>query len=95
MWSRRIQLLPDTWAGIVLGILVNSQREISLPELYQLVEQTAPERLANNPTWRATVRRTLQNLGDKGRAVQIAKGVWKYQAHDQPAAETPSIEGVV
>lgn len=94
MYSRRIQLLPNTWAGIVLLVLINEQRAVSLPELYRLVErQATPDRLANNPTWRATVRRTLQTLRKKGRTVQVAKAVWMYQLTDQSATEPPTAAG--
>lgn len=78
---------PDSWAGIVLGILRMKKHALPLPALYELVERKAKKRLAANPTWKATVRRTVQDLRDKDLAVQVEKGVWQYLASDRSVAK--------
>lgn len=80
MKIRRTPIRPETWAGLVLGILRDVQDEIALPALYKLVEQKAKDRLATIPTWQATVRRTVQDLRDWGLAVQVRKAVWQFRA---------------
>lgn len=87
MKIRRTPIRPETWAGLVLGILRDVQDEIALPALYKLVEQKAKDRLATIPTWQATVRRTVQDLRDWGLAVQVRKGVWQFRTE----ADTPPV----
>lgn len=92
MKTRRTPIRPDSWAGLVLGILRDVQCEITLPVLYELIEQKAKDRLGTIPTWKATVRRTVQDLRDWGFAVQVVKGVWQYRAEPETATTTPAEE---
>lgn len=89
MKTRRTPIRPDTWAGVVLSLLKEAECQVPLPALYELVEQKATSRLATVPTWKATVRRTVQDLRDWGLAVQVTKGVWQYRAEQDTAAPVP------
>lgn len=85
--SLRRYILQLTWADLVLAILIKAGYAVTLQRLYSYVG-LYPVNLRGIPTWKATVRRTLKELRDKGLAVHVRRGVWQYQATD-PAAATP------
>ncbi len=58
-----------TWADLVLRVLQETGGEARLSEVYEVVAKHP--KTATNPTWRATVRRTLQQ-----NAQPVERGVW-------------------
>lgn len=64
-----------------------------LPALYQAVQRRAQGRLATCPTWKATVRRTVQDLRDKGLSLHVAKGEWQYLSPDQAVTKHRKRQG--
>ncbi|MEM4973295.1 MAG: hypothetical protein QXR87_06280 [Candidatus Hadarchaeales archaeon] len=63
---------PITWAQLVLRALREVGGEATLGEIYRLL-QDHPKRLTN-PTWQATVRRTLQEV-----AKPVKRGTWRVE----------------
>lgn len=60
-----------TWRTMIRIALMRLGGKAKLDDIYREVEKVAEARLSTNPTWRATVRRTLQQHYE---AVQ--RGVW-------------------
>lgn len=61
-----------TWQVIVKTVFVRLNRAASLQELYEEVERIAPEKVANNPNFKAKVRQTVQMHFNK-----VKKGTWE------------------
>lgn len=58
-----------TWPDLVMRVLRDTGGECRLSDVYEIVAKHP--KTATNPTWRATVRRTLQQT-----AVPVERGVW-------------------
>lgn len=96
MSTRTPNRRPATWADLVLGILREADARgetMLLPALYQAVQRRAQGRLATCPTWKATVRRTVQDLRDKGLSLHVAKGEWQYLSPDQAVTKHRKRQG--
>ena len=96
MSTRTPNRRPATWADLVLGILREADARgetMLLGALYQAVQRRAQGRLATCPTWKATVRRTVQDLRDKGLLLHFAKGEWRYLSPDQAVTKHRKRQG--
>jgi len=49
----------NTWINTVKRIFQKEQRELSLQELYELVENNASEKIRHNPNWKAKIRQIV------------------------------------
>lgn len=67
--------LSGTWKSIVRAVLVSLGGRASLQDIYARLAQSAPDRLATNPSWQAKVRQTLQ-LHPELFAPGGARGEW-------------------
>jgi len=63
--------ISGTWALVIRFCLMKLGGKASLDLIYREVEKVAGDKKANNPTWRATVRRTLQQHFNN-----VERGVW-------------------
>ncbi len=66
--KRRIN---GTWATVVRFSLMKLGGQATLDLIYRKVEEVAGDKARSNPTWQATVRRTLQQ-----HFVNVQRGVW-------------------
>jgi hypothetical protein len=67
--------VAGTWRSIIRMALMESGGRASLPDINAKVAEAASEKLASNPTWQATVRRTLQEHYEC-----VERGVWALAA---------------
>lgn len=67
--------MTGTWKAVVQSAFIETgQRKIVLADLYRVVSDHAPEKVAANENWKAKVRQTLQ-LDSRYRNVE--PGVWE------------------
>jgi hypothetical protein len=64
-----------TWRSLIRVALMRLGGKAKLDDIYNEIAETAEDRLSANPTWQATIRRTLQQHFE---AVQ--RGVWAVPA---------------
>lgn len=71
------RLQQATWVNIVKRIFQREQKELSLEQLYQCVQDGAKERVKKNPHWKAKIR---QIVGQNPQIFQrISKGCYVLQ----------------
>lgn len=66
--------LSSTWKSIVKSVLMQLGGKSDLQTIYKAVEESAPEKLAKNPNWKAKIRQTLNQHRDLFRSDEV--GVW-------------------
>jgi len=66
--------LTGTWKNIVKSVLVQLGGRADLAVLYETVAKAAPQKLAENGSWREKIRQTLNQNPDLFRPVQ--RGTW-------------------
>ena len=74
VWEQTQEMLRktrQTWQALVRMAIMVLGGKATLDAIYQQVEKIAGEKLASNPTWKATVRRELQQ-----HFTRIERGVW-------------------
>jgi hypothetical protein len=80
-----------TWKDIVARALDELGGQANLNEINKQVESTAAnhERFATNPTWQATIRRTLQqyNIFEP-----VERGIWRLTDFQTPQPESQTLE---
>ncbi len=65
MAQQQKRRLTSTWRSVMKAVLIELGGRASLNEIYNVVIQQAPERIANNrENWKAAARRTLQQHKD-------------------------------
>lgn len=64
-----------TWKAVINLVLQRLGGKADLSEIYNEVARAAPEKIAQNPSWRAKVR---QILNSTGRFVSSERGVWQF-----------------
>jgi len=60
-----------TWAALIRLALMRLGGEEALGKIYAEIERIGGDKLSSNPTWKATVRRTLQQNFQN-----VSRGVW-------------------
>lgn len=70
--------LNGTWKSVVWGALAQLGGQANLDDLYAVVADKAPERLAANTHWREKIRQTLQLHADTFGSEE--RGIWKLAA---------------
>ena len=76
-WDKAMEAKRDithTWSSLVRFALMKLGGKEALSKIYDEVEKIAGDKLASNPTWKATVRRTLQQNFEN-----VQRGVWSIQ----------------
>lgn len=63
--------IAATWRSMIRIALMKLGGQGSLSQIYKEVESVADQKLSQNPTWQATVRRTLQQHYEA-----VERGVW-------------------
>lgn len=66
--------LAGTWRNIVRMVMLTLSKPSSLDEIYAAVSAGAPERLAENPNWKAKIRQILNQNRELFQSVE--RGVW-------------------
>lgn len=74
MAKQQYSRLTGTWKNIVKAVLISLGGKASLSSLYDAVAAAAPDRLAQNNSWREKVRQTLNSNPDLFSPVE--RGVW-------------------
>ena len=64
-----------TWKSVINLVLQRLGGKADLSEIYNEVARAAPEKIAQNPSWRAKVR---QILNSTGRFASSERGVWQF-----------------
>ena len=70
--------LASTWKSLVRTVLMALGGTADLATIYEKVSENAPERLANNPNWKAKVRQVLNQHSDHFASCE--RGVWALAA---------------
>ncbi|MDD2609448.1 MAG: hypothetical protein PHX60_07075 [Giesbergeria sp.] len=70
--------LASTWKSLVRTVLMALGGTADLAAIYEKVSENAPERLANNPNWKAKVRQVLNQHSDHFASCE--RGVWALAA---------------
>lgn len=73
-WDKAVHAKNEismSWAALVRIALMKLGGQDVLARIYDEVEKVAGDKLASNPTWKATVRRTLQQNFEN-----VQRGVW-------------------
>lgn len=66
--------LAGTWKNIVRLVVLALGKPTSLDSIYQEIQRNAPERLAENPNWKAKVRQVLNQNRDIFKSLD--RGIW-------------------
>lgn len=66
--------INTTWAAVVRYSMNILKGEVSLSNIYEYVKNIAPEKIENNPNWKAKIRQTIQKSED---IVRVARGKYK------------------
>ena len=66
--------LASTWKSLVRTVLMTLGGTADLATIYEKVSENAPERLANNPNWKAKVRQILNQHRDHFASCE--RGIW-------------------
>lgn len=66
--------LAGTWKNIVRMVVMAIGKSATLESIYKMVERDAPDRLVNNPNWKAKIRQVLNQNRDLFQSVY--RGVW-------------------
>lgn len=74
MAKQQYARLTGTWKNIVKTVLIGLGGKADLSSLYDAVAKAAPDRLAQNSSWREKIRQTLNSNPDLFRPVE--RGVW-------------------
>jgi len=69
--SEHVRQIKGTWRFIIRFVLMKLGGKATLDKIYCEIEKVAGDKKSSNPTWKATVRRTLQE-----EAENIERGVW-------------------
>lgn len=77
-----VEAIGGTWRELVSGWMKDRGGAVPLAELYKIF--AAHPKARSNPTWRATLRRTLQ----EGPFQRVARGVWQAE----PLTEKHGVE---
>ncbi len=70
--------LASTWKALVRTVLMALGGTADLASIYAKVSENAPERLANNPNWKAKVRQVLNQHSDQFASCE--RGIWALAA---------------
>lgn len=70
--------LASTWKALVRTVLMALGGTADLASIYEKVSENAPERLANNPNWKAKVRQVLNQHSDQFASCE--RGIWALAA---------------
>ena len=70
--------LASTWKALVRTVLMALGGAADLATIYAKVSEHAPERLANNPNWKAKVRQVLNQHSDQFASCE--RGIWALAA---------------
>ncbi|SER34881.1 hypothetical protein [Giesbergeria anulus] len=70
--------LASTWKALVRMVLMALGGKADLATIYTKVAENAPERLANNPNWKAKVRQVLNQNSEYFASCQ--RGIWALTA---------------
>lgn len=70
--------LASTWKALVRMVLMALGGKADLATIYTKVAENAPERLANNPNWKAKVRQVLNQSSEYFASCQ--RGIWALTA---------------
>jgi len=74
MWDKAAEMLAAskmTWRALIRMAIMSLGGKAQLSFIYDEVAKVAPEKMKSNPTWQATVRRTLQQHFEN-----VERGVW-------------------
>ncbi|MBS3912707.1 MAG: hypothetical protein KGZ70_12950 [Hydrogenophaga sp.] len=66
--------LTSTWKNLVKSVLMQLGGKGDLGAIYEHVQREAPQKLSENPNWKAKVRQTLNQNADLFKPVD--RGVW-------------------
>lgn len=69
--------LEGTWRALVRQAMVEHGGRAALADLYRTLEEGAPNKVRNNPNWKAKIRQVLQRYGDFR---PLTRGVWTLAA---------------
>jgi len=73
-WEKAMEnkrTISGTWMSLVRMAMMKLGGKATLDKIYREVEKVAGEKKSTNPTWQATVRRTLQQHFQ-----HVERGVW-------------------
>lgn len=80
--SRRLEMFSKAnWRATIYHVLRKLGGKARLPEIYQAIAETSPDKIKTRPNWAARVRRELQIF-----CVSVERGVWALQPDAAPRA---------
>lgn len=85
------ELLADLsgWRRLVMEVVIGSlEEEFTLEQVYAACETSVRERYPDNPTWKATLRRVLQELRDLGFIEFQGEGQYRKTFRQEGAGST-------